>query len=192
MLCSLAGLFALGHSGLASHTVKGWANRRWGEGRVARLYRLTYNGVAVLSAVGLLGLVYWFPGGAPVWVIPPAWWPATVGLQIVAIGGLGYSLWQIDLGYFIGLRQVFHATSVGDKLPAELCDTGLYGWVRHPVYVFLLTAFWLFPVMTPSYLAVCVTLTCYAGVGSFLEERKLVQEWGERYRLYQRRVWWLW
>ena len=42
--------------------------------------------------------------------------------------------------------------------------------------------------MDPAWLVSCIAITLYFAIGSRLEERKLVAEFGESYRRYQRRV----
>ncbi len=78
-----------------------------------------------------------------------------------------------------------------DGAPAEpgtLIVTGLYRWVRHPLYTAGLLLIWLTPVMTTSILALNLSLTLYIIVGSRLEERRLLAEFGQAYADYQAAV----
>lgn len=65
---------------------------------------------------------------------------------------------------------------------------GLYAWVRHPIYTAGLIFLWLTPILTSNLLAMNIGLTLYILIGAWLEERKMVAEFGEAYREYQRRV----
>lgn len=65
---------------------------------------------------------------------------------------------------------------------------GPYQWVRHPLYFFTLILIWSNPDITPDRLLFNVLFTGWIVVGTRLEERDLVAEFGEHYRAYQRRV----
>ena len=71
--------------------------------------------------------------------------------------------------------------------PVELKRNGLLGMVRHPMYLALILYLWChhFRMMD---LVVNTLLTLYVLIGTWLEERKLVLEFGEAYLRYQRQV----
>jgi protein-S-isoprenylcysteine O-methyltransferase Ste14 len=60
--------------------------------------------------------------------------------------------------------------------------------VRHPLYVGWLTAFWATPTMTVTHLLFAGLLSAYIFIAIPLEERNLVEHFGEEYRDYRRRV----
>jgi protein-S-isoprenylcysteine O-methyltransferase Ste14 len=65
----------------------------------------------------------------------------------------------------------------------------MYGYVRHPVYFFLLCGIWLVPLMTVGHMILAAGLTLYIVVAvNLFEEAKLIEEFGESYRKYQRDV----
>ncbi|MEL6826890.1 MAG: isoprenylcysteine carboxylmethyltransferase family protein, partial [Pseudomonadota bacterium] len=87
-----------------------------------------------------------------------------------------------------GLRQIWHHLN-GERLPdAKFRQPGLYKHVRHPIYVGWLIIFWATPTMTIAHLLFAVMTTAYILIAVQLEERDLVNELGEDYRKYQRRV----
>jgi protein-S-isoprenylcysteine O-methyltransferase Ste14 len=65
---------------------------------------------------------------------------------------------------------------------------GPYLWVRHPLYFFTLVLIWVAPVMSSDRLLFNVLWTFWVVIGSYLEEKDLVAEFGERYRRYQKTV----
>jgi len=87
---------------------------------------------------------------------------------------------------FLGMAQFLHLRQ--PAAPEALRVDGMYRWMRHPIYSFSLLILWLLPVMTSNRLAAALGITLYILIGSTLEERKLLAQFGEAYRAYQARV----
>ena len=87
-----------------------------------------------------------------------------------------------------GLRQVWlyfrgkHYTSLGFTTP------GPYRFVRHPMYIGWLTAFWATPTMTVAHLTFALGITLYILVAIYFEERDLVRFLGQDYADYRKNV----
>ena len=69
--------------------------------------------------------------------------------------------------------------------------SGLYRFVRHPLYFFSIILFWLFPYMTDLLLAFFLAGTLYFLLGTIPEERKLAATFGETYEKYRQEVPWM-
>src|SRR5947208_13832714 len=87
-----------------------------------------------------------------------------------------------------GLQQVMHNLSGRKSSPTEFKTPFLYKFVRHPLYVGFIIAFWATPVMTSGHLLFAAVTTAYIFVGIMLEERDLVGMFGDDYRRYRQRV----
>jgi len=72
--------------------------------------------------------------------------------------------------------------------PPNFIVRGPYLWLRHPLYFFMILLIWSAPDVGSDRLLFNVLWTLWIVVGSCLEERDLVTEFGEKYRQYQRTV----
>jgi len=175
-------LYGALHSLLASLWAKRLAQRALGEAAGSG-YRLAYNLIAVLTLLPVLAVPALDPGPL-VYRIPWPWALLTLAGQAVALAALAIGLLQTDAWHFLGLRQLAASET---ELP-RIVVTGLYRWVRHPLYTAGLAFIWLAPVMTTSLLALNLALTAYIYIGSRLEEHRLTHEFGEAYLTYARQT----
>jgi len=162
------------HSLLASLKAKelflGWFGTK-----VMRFYRLFYNVLAVLSFIPVL-VIAALTNSRTLYVVPFPWSGLMVLGEILAVAGLVIGFLQTNAWEFLGLRQLGESDG-----PSQLQTSGLYRYVRHPLYATGLAFIWLFPLMTYNLLAFNVALTIYILIGASFEERKLRREFGKEY-----------
>ena len=181
-LLILIGAFAswgIVHSLLASLASKDFLRRKIGAGFM-RLYRLGYNIFSVISLVPVLWLMWVLPD-QPLFAVPVPWKYLMLAGQGIAAFLLLYGVLQTDTLSFIGLRQL-----VGPELKSgALVTSGLYRFVRHPLYSAGLLFLWLTPALSTNQLSVYLSATLYIFVGAYFEERKLLREYGAAYAEYK-------
>lgn len=183
LACALYGAL---HSLLAARKVKRLAAARFGQAAFDRYYRLFFVGVVSITALPLPVLVWLLPDRS-IYNIPSPWVFLTLLIQALAGVALLAGVMQTGAMRFLGIQQLFAPES--DPAVAETLVTGgLYRWVRHPLYTASLLIIWLTPVMTWNVLALLLGLTGYLLVGMIFEERKLVEQFGQKYEEYRRRT----
>ena len=176
-------LFGLQHSIMA----RPWFKRAWTRVVPKSIERSCY--VLATCLVLALAVWQWRP-------LPQEIWRVTHPAARVAIDALSLLGWTIVLvksfaiNHFdlFGLRQVWLRWSGRAYTPVGFRLVGLYRFVRHPLMLGFLIAFWAAPVMTIGRLVFALLVTGYVLVGTRLEERDLAAEHGEGYLAYRRTV----
>jgi protein-S-isoprenylcysteine O-methyltransferase Ste14 len=174
--------FAL-HSLLASHQLKNYVAVRWPT--LMPAYRLAFNVISVVLLIPLVWLMQLNPGPV-IWQWHGNWSLLMNGLMLAAIGGFIWSLKSYDNMVFLGWTQ-WKNRHRGCEDPEQLHISTLHRFVRHPWYFFILVILW----TQDIHLTQLVTyglMTLYFIIGSYLEERKLMECYGDAYRQYCQRV----
>ena len=171
------------HSWIAAPSTKERVRRIFGS-QIDRYYRLVFVFAAGLTLFPILGMLILFPSQS-LWVIRAPWVYLSVSIQVVSAVIVIISVIQTDPMIFVGWRQLQNPDAEEKK---EMITSGLYGLVRHPQFLFSIILLWLFPYMTNLVLAFNIASTLYFLVGTFIEESKLKQHFGEKYEAYQEKV----
>ena len=170
------------HSVLSAHGVKkALINEYIGE----KYYRLAFNAIALIT---LMPIIYSFSTIASPYLFVSSI-ASSIGVLFVALGLflLLYALSQYNLSEFSGIEQLKTNTS---PAPQKLKTTGFNSLVRHPLYFAGLIIIWGGFLYSPSLkiLVASIIATLYLYFGTKLEEQKLLLEFGEEYRSYQKKV----
>jgi methanethiol S-methyltransferase len=179
----LMSVFAIQHSVMARKPFKRW----WTRFVPASVERSTYVLFASLALVLLFW--QWRPIPALVWQIAdPQIAMAVTGLSLVGWVIVFTSTFLINHFELFGLHQVANNLA-GRSMPVPRFRTPLYyQFVRHPIYLGFIIAFWAAPTMTAGRMLFAAVTTAYIVVGILLEERDLVDLFGDEYRRYKDRV----
>jgi len=179
----LMSIFALQHSVMARKQFKQW----WTQYVPKPVERSTYVLLASLTLVLLFW--QWRPMPAIVWRIDEP----DIAVTIATLSLVGWvivftSTFLINHFELFGLHQVANNLT-GREMPTPRFRTPLYyKFVRHPIYLGFIIAFWAAPTMTVGQRLFTALTTAYIFVGILLEERDLTEMFGDDYRDYKKRV----
>jgi protein-S-isoprenylcysteine O-methyltransferase Ste14 len=179
----LLAAFAVPHSVMARAAFKRW----WTCFVPTAVERSTY--VLVSSLLLALLMWQWQPLPDVVWDVGSP--VATGALQALFWTGWGIvllSTFLIDHFDLFGLRQVWLYAGGQPYTPPPFRKRLFYRWVRHPLLLGFLVAFWAAPRMTVGHLLFATATTAYTLVAVRLEERDLVRAHGKDYDEYRRQV----
>lgn len=181
----LLGVFALQHTIMARPAFK----RAWTRIIPPEIERSTF----VLAASLALALLLWQ------WrPIPQLVWSVSDPLASALISAASWAGWAILListflishFHLFGLSQGWalvlklNPGAVDQKFVTPL----FYRWIRHPIYLGFIIAFWAAPQMSIGHLFFAIMTTGYIFIGIWFEERDLLAHFGDRYRTYRNQV----
>jgi protein-S-isoprenylcysteine O-methyltransferase Ste14 len=98
------------------------------------------------------------------------------------------SSFVIDHFELFGLKQVWQHYKGREHISAPFSERWLYRWVRHPLMLGFIIAFWAGPTMTLGRLLFALVMTLWILVAIQIEERDLARFLGEPYRDYRERT----
>ena len=176
----LLDLFAVQHSVMARPAFK----RAWTRIVPEEAERSTF----VLFATAALALLLWQWRPAPqiVWSVDDPVWAGVI--RVVSWSGwalLLASTFLISHFHLFGLSQGFSRILKRGQPDLAFVTPLFYRWIRHPLYLGFIVAFWAAPRMSLGHLFFALATTGYILIGVWFEERDLVAQFGERYLRYR-------
>jgi protein-S-isoprenylcysteine O-methyltransferase Ste14 len=178
-------LWCILHSALITRTVTDYMKQKLGY--QYRFYRLFFNTVSLVTLAPLL--YYSAPYKGPL----VAQWEGSLlivkylllmtGVFLFVAGARHYSMSQ-----FIGIHQIKTGRTDHTLSEFDTFDTsGILSVIRHPWYTGGILIIWSSDIYLSSLLN-NIVISVYFIIGAFLEERKLLLEFGDKYREYRQGV----
>jgi methanethiol S-methyltransferase len=177
----LFSLFALHHSILARTRAKAWVHRLI----PPELERSAYTWIA--SILFITVCTWWQPVPGVLYRLDGVWRALAWLVQIAGIVLTVRASRALDVLDLSGVRQV---QPRGEARPVPLKVTGLYGFVRHPLYLGWALMVFATPDMTATRAVFAAISTGYLALAIPWEERGLVATFGRDYESYRGRVRW--
>lgn len=177
ILIALWVLYFILHSALASAGAKSFFERILKN--AFRFYRILYS---VIATLGLLALLLFNASIASPLLFKSEGLIRYLCLMLTTSGVIVISraFREYRFSSFIGLRQEV----------MEFNRTGILKHVRHPIYsgtILIVIGFLLFNPTVATLISVCCILA-YLPFGIYLEEKKLIKQFGDRYLSYKKDV----
>jgi 2-polyprenyl-6-hydroxyphenyl methylase/3-demethylubiquinone-9 3-methyltransferase len=130
------------------------------------------------------GIIWWRAEGAMLWFMS--------GLYLVAWFLLLKAIWDAGIALQTGFLGWWAIANNRAPVYPPMPATGLFRFVRQPIYVAFALTLWTVPTWTPDQLAVALVLTTYCLVGPLLKERRFRQRFGQAFLAYADQVpYWL-
>ena len=174
--------FAVIHSLTASLSFKRLVRQVLGS-KVEALYLPVYSFISLLTLSPLAYLLYKFPGRILYRISSPWRWLMVGGQLIAAILAPKAFL---DAPHRFKLRSQLSAPETPEATPLNI--RGIYRWIRDPFLLSGLVMMLLTPFMTVNLLVIYILTSIYLYMGSLHWESRLVAQFGDEYKEYQKRV----
>jgi methanethiol S-methyltransferase len=175
------------HSSLISIRATSFFRRALGTGY--SFYRLFFN---IFSLSTLIPLILYSNSprfqGSILFAWSGNWLIVRCSLVLLAVVLISSGVRHYSMSQFIGLEQIRSNRIPGALTKSgDLDITGVLRIVRHPWYAAVFLLIWAGDLNVGT-IIVNIVLSAYLVIGTLLEERKLVLEFGDKYRKYQEKV----
>ena len=178
----LSCVFFVQHSGMVRKPFRAWLARSISDDYHGALY-------SIVSGITLtLVVVLWQRSGILLWSAEGLVRAALLGCTLLALALFVWSALSIRSFDILGIAPL-RARLLGqvhEHGPFEV--RGPYRWVRHPLYTGVILVLWANPVVSADRLLFNVLWSAWVIGATYLEERDLVREFGERYTEYRQHV----
>ncbi|GAB2621374.1 methyltransferase family protein [Belliella aquatica] len=176
-------IFYASHSILASLKIK--RKIQGIMGKAYKWYRLIYS----LISIGFIFFIFLYAGSLQKLMIFQQS-PSLLYLGYLT-AGLGTIIIVRSLKYFSGAKFIGlipHNNLEGEK--EELVTSGIYKYIRHPIYTGLIGIFIGYFLFNPNAASMIhlIALLAYLPFGIFYEEKKLIELYGQEYLDYKKHI----
>ncbi len=175
-------LYCVVHSFLADERVKGHIQTLM-KGSY-KYYRPLYAIFATLTLIALLWFHFSINSNE---LFVPNLFIKVIGYLITFLGAV---IMIICIKKYFYELSGLKALKEKEEVPNTLQTSGLHSFVRHPLYFGTLAFIWGLVLIMPLYnnLIGTIVITIYVWLGIYIEEKKLLTEYGDAYAIYKQKV----
>jgi protein-S-isoprenylcysteine O-methyltransferase Ste14 len=178
----LSMIFFLQHSILVRRGFKQWLGKFMPDVYHNAFYGLT-SGIALL-----LVLVFWQKSSTLIASANDFIFWLLRALFCLSLAGFFWGSKSLGSFDMLGVRPLMRYIGNRPGKQQQIMAKGPYGWVRHPLYLFLIVIIWSCPVLTLDRLLFNIMWTFWIVIATYLEDRDLHREFGSQYHEYSARV----
>ncbi len=157
--------------------------QRWVPGDYAKALYSIVSGFVLLAVVLL-----WQPADEVLFAFSGVGRWFTHFLVAAALAGFVWTVKSLENFDPLGMEAMLIRLGKSRPAPMPLSVRGPYRLVRHPFYFFTIVMIWSFPVITLDRLMFNGTWTAWIWIGAVLEERDLLDQYGDAYEAYRQTV----
>ena len=165
--------------------------RRSFRSRLSNIIPSHYNDAAftIVSSIVLAAVViFWQPSATVLYELHGFLRWMARGIFFMAIVGIGWGVYALKSFDPFGRIPIRDHLNEKPRRSQKFSVYGPYLWVRHPLYFFVLLLIWACPDLTFDRLIFNFLWTVWIIIGTVLEEKDLMSDFGDDYRQYQGRV----
>ncbi len=181
----VATLWCVIHSALISRSFMGFVTKKFGE--ASALHRLLYSILSIATLIPVVGLMQNAPNET-LFRFDGMWSVVRWSVLLLSLIIFFFAARRYNQRFFFGIQQAKDFLQGKPQSQPRFSRGGIHEIVRHPYYiggiVFLLT----YADFTVANTIVRAVFIIYLIIGTFIEEKKLVDERGEQYEDYQKEV----
>ena len=165
-----------------------WMIRRSFRSRLSKTVPTLYYGILYTTISGIvltIVMVFWQTSRTSLYELQNLSLWLVRGVFFLAVAGSVWVVYTLQSSELFGVASIKAELSGKQVKAPEFIVRGPYLWVRHPLYFFVIVMIWSCPDLTVDRLLFNVLWTMWIYLGTFLEERDLLADFGEAYRQYQ-------
>lgn len=143
---------------------------------------------AASSAVLIILVLFWQNSNQTLMSLQGIFRWVAHGIYFASLIGMLWGTRALRSFDMFGIQPIMVHILASHVVTTPLTIRGPYRWIRHPLYFFILVMVWSCPDLTTDRLLFNILFTAWIVLGTLLEERDLVAEFGRTYLNYQSKV----
>lgn len=157
---------------------------------LTKLVPEAYHGTiySIASGIFLFIVIIFWQAAAPLWEAQELTRLFMRLLFLLPVAGFFWAVKSLVFFDPFGIHAIFERDHHIKHHPVKFIVKGPYRWVRHPLYFFILIMIWSCPDLSADRLLFNIMWSVWIIIGAILEEKDLINQFGNTCREYQKFV----